>query len=295
MEQAQINFKQERDFGEIFSATFAFIGQEFKRLGKALLYFVLPVLLIASILIVLLGIEQKKMMQDLTGGDPYAVSNPFSMMSGMFSYMLLLMVIYAVAFTSLKCTVYGYIKLYNEKGKDGFGLNEIWSEIMRYFFPVLGTSILVGLLAGIGFAFCLIPGIYLGVSLSIIYMALLFEGKGFGSAFSRSFDLTKQKWWLTFGLIIVSYLMIYMIAMIFSIPAIIAGVAPMLTSLKNLEEPTSFTFSTAYYVFNSITYFVTYILLTIPTIILAFQYFSLVEMKDKPSLLNKIDEIETNE
>lgn len=295
MEQAQINFKQERDFGEIFSVTFAFIGQEFKRLGTALLYFVLPVLLIASILLVLLGAEQQKMMQEVTAGDPAAISNPFSMMSGMFTYMLLLMVIYAVAFTSLKCTIYSYIKLYNERGKDRFGLSEIWDEIMRYFFPVLGTSILVGLLAGIGFMFCLIPGIYLGVSLSIIYITLMIEGKGFGNAFSRSFDLTKQKWWLTFGLIIVSYLMIYMIAMIFSIPAMIAGVAPMLSNLKNLEEPTSFSFSTAYYVLNSITYFVTNILISIPAIILAFHYFSLVEMKDKPSLLEKIDQIESNE
>lgn len=295
MEQAPINFKQERDFGEIFSATFAFIGQEIKPLGKAILYYVLPVLLIASILLVFLGIEQQKMMQEVTGGDPYALSNPFSMMSSMFSYMLLLMVIYAVAFTTLKCTIYGYVKLYNEKGKDGFGLSDVWNEIMRFFFPVLGTSILVGFLVGIGFALCLIPGIYLGISLSIIYMALLFEGKGFGNAFSRSFDLTKQKWWLTFGLIIVSYLMIYMITMIFSIPGMILGLKPLLSNLKNMEDISSFSFSTGYYVINSITNLVMYILFTIPALILAFHYYSLVEMKDKPSLLNKIDDIESNE
>jgi hypothetical protein len=295
MEQAEINFKQERDFGEIFSATFAFIGQEIKRLGTAMLYFVLPVLLLAAIIMVLFGAEQQKITQEVTGGDPYAISNPFSMMGGMFTYMLLLMFVYALAFTMLKCTIYGYIKLYNEKGRDGFGLSEIWSEIMRYFFPVLGTSIVVGLLVGFGFVFCILPGIYLGVSLSIIYVALLFEGKGFGNAFSRSFDLTKQKWWLTLGLIIVSYLMIYMIAMIFSIPAMIAGVAPMIHNLKNLEQPEPIVFSTAYYVLNSITYLITYILLAIPAIILAFHYFSLVELKDKPSLIEKIDQIESNE
>jgi hypothetical protein len=293
MEKAQINFKQERDFGEIFSATFAFIGQEFKRLGSAILFFVLPVLLIASILIVMLGIDQQQMMQEISGGDPTAIGDPFSMMGSIFSYMGLIMVIYAVAFTMLKCTVYGYVKIYNEKGKDGFGLGDIWNQVMRYFFPVLGISILINIIVVLGFMFCVIPGIYLGVSLSLIYLAFLLEGKGFGNAFSRSFELTGQKWWLTLGLIIVAYLMIYMMSFIISVPALIAGIKPMITSMRNLEEP-DFGFTTWYYVWNSVIYLVMYTLFTIPYIILAFHYFSLVEAKDKPSLLEQIDEIESD-
>ena len=60
MEKTHINFKQERDFGEVFSATFAFIGQEFKMLGKAVVYFVIPIFFVAAILLVLIGIEQQK-------------------------------------------------------------------------------------------------------------------------------------------------------------------------------------------------------------------------------------------
>ncbi len=298
MEKTQINFKQERDFGEIFNATFAFIGQEIKLLGKALLYFVVPVLLIASIFMVLMGMEQQKMMRGISNGDPSSLGNPFAAFGDMFFYIIIAMLVYAVAFTMIKCTVYGYIKIYIEKGKGEFELNDIWNEIKRNFFPVLGTSIVVGLIVGLGFVFCLIPGIYFGVSLSLIYIILIFEGNGFGNAFSRSFEIVKQKWWLTLGLIIVVYLMIYVISMLFSIPGMIVGLKPLFMNLKNLEnldnmEP--FAFSTGYYIFNAITYLVMYILMAIPALVLSFHYFSLVEMKDKPSLEEKINQIETNE
>lgn len=295
MEKKQINFKQERDFGEIFNATFAFIGQEIKLLGQAMLFFVVPALLIASLFMVLMGMEQQKIMGGMYDGDPSSIANPFSMLGDMFFYIMIAMLIYAIAFTMLKCTIYGYIKLYIEKGKDEFELNDIWNEIKRNFFPVLGTSIVVGLVVSVGFIFCLIPGIYFGISLSLIYIILIFEGEGFGNAFSRSFEVVKQKWWLTFGLIIVAYLMIYMMSMLISIPGMIVGLKPLLSNLKNLEDIEPLTFSTGYYIFNAITYLVLYILMAIPALILSFHYFSLVEMKNKPSLEEKINQIETNE
>jgi hypothetical protein len=242
-----------------------------------------------------MGTEQQKMMQGMYDGDPSSLGNPFAAVGDMFFYIILAGLIYAVAFTMLKCTVYGYVKLYIEKGKGEFELNDIWNEVKRNFFPVLGTSIVVGLVIGFGFVFCLIPGIYFGVSLSLIYIILIFEGEGFGNAFSRSFEVVKQKWWLTLGLIIVVYLMIYMISMLFSIPGMIVGLKPLFMNLKNLENMEPFAFSTGYYVFNAITYLVTYVLMAIPALVLSFHYFSLVEMKDKPSLDEKIDQIETNE
>ena len=45
MTRIPINFKQERDFGDLFNASFSFISQEFKRLATAILYFAVPMLL----------------------------------------------------------------------------------------------------------------------------------------------------------------------------------------------------------------------------------------------------------
>ena len=254
MENNYINLKQERDFGEVFSTGIAFIKQEYKQLGMAILYFVVPVLLVASIFLVILTTKQQAMIGDISGSNDNYMNNPFSYMSDIFGYVILIGLLYATAITSLKCTIYGYVKLYVEKGKDGFSLNDVWDEILRYFLPVFGVSILVGLIIAVGFMFCVIPGIYLGTSLCLIFIALIYEGKGFSNAFSRSFELTKQDWWITLVLLIVTYLMIYIITLVFSVPSILLGLKPMLSNLKNLEDPSEFTLPTAYYIVNSIIY-----------------------------------------
>jgi hypothetical protein len=291
METTQINFKQERDFGEIFNATFGFIGQEIKLLGKAILYFVLPILLIAAVLGVLAGIEQQKAMNLISSGNTADITNPFSMFSGMFKYYGIVILLYMVGMTSLSCTIYGYIKLYTKKGKDQFTLDDVWAEIKRYFFPILGISIPVTVIIIFGTFLCVIPGIYLGVSLCLIYIIYIYEEIGFSDAFSRSFNLTGQKWWLTFGIILIAYLMVSMISLILSVPSILLGLKPLFTAFKNPEDPMKFNFSTAYYIMNSLTSLIGYLLYSILLIVISFQYFSLRELKEKPSLQEKIDQI----
>jgi hypothetical protein len=290
-DQDQIPFKQERDFGEVFNATFSFIQQEYKKLGVAMLYFVLPALLLASILMVLVNIEQQKMIEGISGGDPTLLDSNAPLFGNLFWYYGFIMLCYVFAFTVEKCTVYGYIKLYIEKGKNNFSINDVWGEIKKYFFPVLGTSIVVALITIIGFMLCFIPGIYLGVSLSLIYTALIFERKGFGNAFSRSFQLTGKKWWLTFGLVIITYLMIIIISMIFSVPGMLLGLKPLLTNMGSPGQIDTISFSTGYYILNSLTLLLTYFLYVIPPFIMAFHYFSLVEHVDKPSLEDRIGQI----
>jgi hypothetical protein len=290
MENTHINFKQQRDFGEIFNATFAFIGQEFKLLSKAVLFFVLPILIIAAILGVKAQIELQKVTNLIRAGNPADYTNPFSILGTTFKYYSYIILLYILGMTSLSCTVYGYIKLYTIKGKDQFDLNDIWSVVKKIFFPILGISIIVTLIVIFGSFFCFIPGIYLGVSLSVIFMAYIFEEKGFSDAFSRSFNLTGQKWWLTFGIIIIAYMMVSIMSLFLSIPSILMGLKPLIFSLKNRQQY-NFHYSTAYYIMNSITSLIGYILYSIVLIVIAFQYFSLREMKERPSLQDKIDQI----
>jgi hypothetical protein len=289
MEQAPINFKQKRDFGEIFNATFSFIGQEFKPLGKAVLFYALPFLIVAAILSVFISIEQQKMTTAMQSATQQGMSDTLSYMGGVYKYMFLNILVFVFGITALRCTILGYIKLYIVKGKDQFTSEDIWNELKRSFLPVLGISILVSILQIIGTILCLVPGVILAVSLILIYAAYFFEDLGFGDAFNRSFKLTGQKWWLTFGLIIVLWILIYLIILLLSIPAILLGFKSLFGALK--QEPQMLEFSTAFYIVNSITSLITYVLFSIPSIAMAFHYFSLVEMKERPSLQSKIDQI----
>lgn len=291
MEKAPVNFKQQRDFGEVFNATFTFIGQEFKPLGKAILYFVLPVLIVAAILSVFVSIEQQKFTNSMQAGNIDPTANPFAAIGPMYKYLFLTLLVYMVALSALRCTIYGYIKAYVEKGKDQFTLDDVWSEVKRFILPVLGTSLIVGILVGIGFMFCLVPGIWLGVSLSLIIVVMMFEGNGMGNAFSKSFSLTKVDWWSTLGILFISYIIVYLLTLLLSIPAVLMGLKSFFTTFKNLQATGEMNFSTTYYIINSLTSLISYILFSIPFIALAFQYFNLLEITEKPSLKDKIEQI----
>jgi hypothetical protein len=291
MEKAPVNFKQQRDFGEVFNATFAFIGQEIKPLGKAVLFFVLPILIITAILQVFVGIEYQKFVGSMQANSAEIASNPFAFMGGIYKYMFFYLLIYLLAFSALRCTIYAYIKIYVEKGKDQFTTDDIWVEVKKFFLPVIGTSLLIGILIGFGYIFCVLPGIWLNISLSLIYIAMVFEGKGMGNAFSRSFNLTKLNWWTTLAILLVCGILVYILNLILSLPAMLLGIKSLFSSFKNLEEGGAMNFSTTYFVVTAITSLISYILFSIPVIAMAFQYFNLREVAERPSLDEKIEQI----
>jgi hypothetical protein len=68
----------------------------------------------------------------------------------------------------------------------------------------LGVIVLVSVL--IGFILLILPGIWLAVGLSIAFPVLMLEGlTGFDAA-RRSMQLVQGNWWVTFGRLIVAYL-----------------------------------------------------------------------------------------
>lgn len=282
----QINFKKVRDFGEIFNSTFSFIREEFKPLGTAILIYAMPFLIVAAIIGTFISMQQQELLNAIKS-DPQQIDNPFSMLGNTYKYAFFLYLVYVLGLSVLQCTVMGYIKLYMEKGKGQFTTGDLWTEIQGKIFPVLGISLVVFILVIIGSILCLIPGIILGVSLSVILPAYFFENKGFGNAFNRSFQLTGQKWWFTFGLLIVSYILMYVLILFLSIPSILLGFKSFFALITREELH----FSTGYYILNSITTLLGYLLVSFIVIITIFNYFNLVEIKERPSLKEKIDQI----
>lgn len=291
MQQEPVKFRQVRDFGDLFNATFSFIGAEYKNLGKAVLYYAVPFLIITAISGVLLSMEQQKFYNAALFTGASDLNGSFSALADIYKYTFLILFAYMIGMSMLQCTLYGYIKLYVNKGKDQFNVEDVWHEMKKYILPVIGISIILGILILIGMMLCLLPGIILAVYLALIFPAYIFEDRGFGDAFSRSFQLTGQKWWMTLGLIIVSFIMVYMIALLFSIPAMLLGFKSIFSSLQNLDQYKPTEFTTAFYIVNSITSLITYVIFSIPSIIMAFHYFSMVEVKERPSLEDKIQQI----
>ncbi len=291
MNNTTIPFNQKRDFGQVFNTTMEFIQQEIKQLGMALLYYVVPIVLLGAIVMVYFSMEYRNFLGDLQQNTMSYGSNPFRMLSSMMgAYTLLLLAFIAVSVV-LQATVFGYFKLYIEKGKGGFTLQDIRAQIGRTFLPILGASLVQILFTLIGAVFCILPGIYLGVVLSLLVPVLVIEEKGFSHAFSRSFELIKSNWWLTFGLLLVAGMIVQSIAFILGIPAMAMGFKSLFVNMQNPENLKNFSFPTIFYAYSAITHLITYTLMAFPYCILAVHLFSLKEEKNKISLEDKIEQI----
>lgn len=295
MTNTPINFKQERDFGDLFNATFGFISQEFKKLSTAILYFVVPFLLLSAIAMTIYNVKAQELMsQAIVPGEkpnPFAV---FTAMGSLLSYVSVAMALSLIASSMLFCTVYGYIKLYIQNSAEGFSINDVWLEVTKYFWAVLGAAFVVGLVILAGTIFCLLPGIYFGVALSIVFCIMIFEEKKFSASFSRSIKLINTNWWLTFGVILIVMIIAYILMIFLSIPSMLLGFKSMLANMKSGQNLLS-DLSVGFYIANSITQLLSQVIMVIPVVLIAFLYFSFVEKVEKPSLMNKIDHINDNE
>jgi hypothetical protein len=287
MNQPIIEFKKEREFGDVLNATFAFIGQEFKTLGKALLYYAVPVILLAGIA---MGFFQSRAL-------PYqlqnaASNNPFGYILEFLDLYLLVIVMTILSQTLVMTILYGYIKLYNERGKDNFTLEDVKAEIGKNFVRMLGATLLTGLIIIVGSILCIVPGIYMGVSLSLISGAIVFEGKTVGDAFSRSFDLTKIAWWWTLLLLFVVLLIVGVLGSIVQIPMTVIGVTSAMMEITKSGGEMPESLKTFMIVYSSISTIISTLLYTIAYTAIAFQFYNLVEKKEKPSLEEKINQIQ---
>ena len=75
-------------------------------------------------------------------------------------------------------------------------------------------ALIAGIATGIGFVACLLPGIWLSVLWCVAFPALLFERIGPFKAMGRSGSLIKGRWWASFLLVLVGYLLVTIIGSI---------------------------------------------------------------------------------
>ena len=141
---------------------------------------------------------------------------------------------------------------------------------------------------GVIFFYCGI--IYFVFGAAFIFIIRTYEKKGFFEAVFRSFKLVKDKWWSTFGLIMVLYLIMGVSSYIFLIPWYVITVVSALhkTSVDTFQEP-SLAMQVMTIVFFTLYYLAQMILTALPNVGTAFQYFNLVELKEAKGLMAQIE------
>ncbi len=280
MYKSNLEFKKQRDFGEKINSTFTFWRQNFSKLGYALLLYAAPFFILAFVLLsFLINNIFISMNQYIGAGNDLAASTVI--FYGVFIILMML------GYTMVICVLYSYIKLYVEKGKDNFDLNDIWELAHENYLKTLLLQIIYGVLITLGFILCIIPGIYLMVALFPVFFIAIFEEAGISASFKRSFSLHKGYWWQTFALLLVIYLIIGFISQIFVLPPYFAA----FFMAFNDFSPKTIMYVVLAFIFI---YLIGMMLVnTIPLIIIAFQYFNIVEAKENPSLVNRIQQIDS--
>lgn len=286
------DFRQERDFGQKISATFEFIGVHFRPLGRVLLYIALPAALVQGVLSGLLQTQLVARMQTATGAGAGA-GGVWQRQGALYGTMFtsptyyLNTVVSQVFTTLLILSVYGYL-LHCLAGPAGSGrpatVADVWAVVKREFLGTFFSLWGLGVLVGLGLVVFFLPGLYLMVALSLFFVVRLVEGTGFGATVSRCLFLTRGKWWSTFGVLFIMVLLLYvLLAAAGSVAALLAGG---LTSMVQSVKSPLFSVTVA-----AITTLFTLLVYPPILLVLAFQYFNLVERKESRGLHALVDQL----
>jgi hypothetical protein len=304
----KIEFKQARDFGEVFNTSILFVKENFKPLFFGLLLIAGPFVLVGSVLPILINLK-------LTSG-----GFNIGMENSDFLYQLGASTLVNVASSLIGGVmvvgvVYEYILLYMEGDLPVIRTSDLWKAIRSDFFQLLGNMvgtflayifglgilsfILFSLFAQMGIfitviGFLVLMGVwvYSYVPISLVLILNLHERVGLFNAIYRCFVLIKGHWWETFGLLVVCAIFMFGISLVSLIPlSLFTYSTDLLTNPGSSLSITVVIGLLTGIMFTLATVLVFGLYLTIT----AFQYFNLLERKDSTGLLERIQNIGTPE
>jgi hypothetical protein len=288
MKSNYIEFKKQRELGEILSDTFAFFRNEFKPFFTIFFKIVGPFLAAMVVSLVLYLYVAGDSLNIMVFNSDMNATNLATTAVVSFVYILSLVAVYTMS----QSTVLHYIKSY-ANGKGTIDIETIQKEVYDSFWSFIGLGIMVGLSVGLGFIFCIVPGIYLYVPLSLSFSILAYNRMGASDAYSYSFALVKEEWWMTFATIFVIGIIVGIATYVFAIPIVIyqwlrigifSGEIDAEGMMDMFKDP-------IYILLNVISTLAQFLLNLISIIAGVFIYFNLNEKKNFTGTYERIDSL----
>ncbi|VAW10809.1 Putative transmembrane protein [hydrothermal vent metagenome] len=282
-----IEFKKKRELGDILSDTFAFLRSQFKPFFNVFLKIVGPYLAVMAI---------------SYGFYTYSIGDLVNFTGDNFDFPLttiLTLVVVMVFFFSIiaayvmaQATTLFYIKSYTDL-KGNIDFDTIKKNVYGSFWKFVGLAFLVGLSVGIGFMFCLVPGIYLYVPLALSFSIMVFRQKGTSEAYSDSFGLVKDEWWMAFATLFIVGIIVTIASYAFSMPSTIYAFMK-LGILSGEIDATDFTgnlFDPIAVILGIISLLAQFFLSIISLVASALIYFNLNEKKNFTGTYERIQDL----
>lgn len=276
---ATIEFRRERDFGQVLSATFYFFRRNLKPLSKHLLLIIGPLLIIWAV-------YNAYTLRALGDDYPTGLFETMMLLTSNFGPMNFLPLLTGLTYIAL---VYGYLILDMDRGFAQFGTGDLLVLVLRHFLQLAVVSVLMFMMLTVGAFFFLVPFVYLLVVLSNCYIIMLREDAGIFDAIVRCFQLISGKWWPTFGLLLILWIIYF--AFSFAVSLLITALT-FLVGYNSGSDVTPTDLRLVWIFLNPLLAYLSYLLTSIPVMAVAFHYFSLVEQKEKTGLLERIAAID---
>ena len=266
-----------RTMGEVIDASIQFFKQNWKPLLKA--YFVICGVFWLSGLAVS-TINQINTFRLLADGETRLDAT----YTGTYFASILIELI-GQALIMLTCL--SFMARYRDKGNIAPTVDEVWGYVKFYFFRFFGSFVLLLMLVCVGMVFCFAPGIYLSVIMTLVLTIMVIENGTLSYSYSRAFKLIKDKWWHTFGTIILTFFLIAITSILIIIPIeIIAAFIVFITGAHGYN---------IYMIAYNIAAHLAQFLYLLPFIASTLVYFSLTEQKEDVSLLERIEKLGQHE
>ncbi len=284
MSQEYIQVKKQRELGEILSITFKFLRENYKALGKVLIKIAGPafILLLAAVSYYSWSTVGLSFFSSTNGSSDFIIS------------LAILIFAYLLYITSMTGTIFHAIFSYS-RNKGEIISSEVVSGMKQDFGKLLLLIFLSWVIVFGGLVLFFIPGIYFLVPISLSTAILVFRRESVSGSLSECFALVKDNWWMTFASLLVIGLIVYVIGLVFQLPAIFYFVIKAITTAQqgSAANPREM-FGTGYIVISVISSLIQYIVYSITPIGIAFIYFHLNEKKNFTGTYETIENLGNN-
>lgn len=309
LENEKINFRQDRDFGEIFNVTVKFFRQNFKHFFTTLILVAGPFLLISAIAA---GVYQASAL----GLGTISLTGNYDAFER-YGIILFIYIIFALIATIVSIgATFSYMILYSEKGPGNFTTGDVRSLLIKNIGKLILTFLalllvllpFIGIFAGIGvlltinkiyaliivfvlvmMACCAVFLPNMGWLLLSPYLIAMQEKKSAFASIRRAFQLMRGNYWWTWVIMFCAIIVLYVLIIIFSLPQIIYQLTLTFSHFSGTTEDPEI--SVPFIAVTTICTFLNTILYSVIQVLCGFHYYSLAEKKDGTGLLDRIDEI----
>ncbi|CAN5512195.1 hypothetical protein BH09BAC4_BH09BAC4_30350 [soil metagenome] len=270
-----IQLFEQRDFGNKINATFQYITQNINS-------FILSIIYIAGPPVLLMIVAGSFLISDVVSLFGSRPSNPLWFMNEL-PAILVIGIGFMLSLLAVSLTTFAHLKVYNRNAGQPIQVSQVWEEAKEHIGPAIVFNILSTIVTIVATMFFILPGIYVGVVLSLGVPVLVFENTNFGQTWNRCFELIRDKWWSTFGLALVMGILAGLLRLVFQIPGLIIGFLASDVATQGLIAIISGAISMlGALLLNSLVY-----------LAIGFQYTNLVERQEGRGMISAIDSIGT--